>query len=84
MTFKNVQGNEFSSIKDYSSFKNDQDTCTNKISVVLGNILRYSTHDTHFFWDLIILWDTEEYSVEDLFYTKNLPFDNHSLDRSQS
>ena len=40
MTFKNVQSNKFSWIKDYSSFKNDQDTCTNKISVVLGNMFQ--------------------------------------------
>ena len=47
MTFKNVQGNDFSWIKDYSNFKNDQDTCTNKISVVLGNTFQDIAHMTH-------------------------------------
>lgn len=47
MTFKNVQGNDFSWIKDYSNFKNDQDTCTNKISVVLETHFKDIAHMTH-------------------------------------
>lgn len=51
---KNGKDNEFSWITDHS-FVNNQDTCTNKISDALGNMLRYSTHDTYFFWVLLIL-----------------------------
>lgn len=55
-TFKNNgQDNEFSWITDHNSFINDQDTCTNKISDALGNMLRCNTHDTYFFWGLLIL-----------------------------
>lgn len=46
------------------------------------HILRYSTHDTYFFWGLIIL--SGYWRILDLFYTKNLAFDNHGLDRSQN